>query len=59
MYDLHMEEGLVISLQILLFLNDRSIVNFCGCGVGGGGGGVTELVIFCGRRKCMAPNPKQ
>ena len=49
MYDLHMEEGLVISLQILLFLNDRSIVNFFGCGVRGGGG-VTELVIFCGRR---------
>ena len=58
MYDLHMEEGLVISLQILLFLNDRSIVNFFGCGVRGGGG-VTELVIFCGRRKCMVPNSKE
>ena len=25
----------------------------------GRGRGVTELVIFCGRRKCMAPNHKQ
>ena len=38
----------VKSLQILLFLNDRSIAHFCGCaGWGGGGGGVLN--------KCMSP----
>ena len=31
---------------------------FCGWGVGEGGS-VTELVIFCGCRKCMTPNHKQ
>ena len=49
MYDVHMEEGLVVSLQILLLIFVDAEL----------GAGVTELVIFCGRRKCMDPNPKQ
>ena len=46
---------LVLSLQILLFLNNRSIVQFCGWGIGG----ATELVILCGRGKYMTSNHKQ
>ena len=38
-----------------MFLNNGFIGHFCGWGVGG----VTKLVIFCGRHKCMAPNHKQ
>ena len=44
----------VAFLQILLFLNNISILHFCRWGEGGDG--VTELVIFGGRHKCMTPN---
>ena len=56
-YDVHTEGVLLLVLcfQILLFLNNRSVVHFCGWGFGG----VTELVIFCKRLKCMVPNHKQ
>ena len=53
-YDVHTEGGLVISP---VFADNRHIVHFCGWRVGGKG--VTESVIFCGYRKCMAPNHKQ
>ena len=37
--------------RFLLFLNKRSIVHFCRWR----GLWVTQMVIFCGRRKCMTP----
>ena len=43
----------VTCLRILLFLNNRSIVDFCGWR--GYGGGVKKLVIFCGRHQWMTP----
>ena len=54
-----MEGSLVISPVFVdsLFLNNRSIAYFCGWRVWGREG-VRELVMFCGRRKCMAPNHK-
>ena len=60
--DVHTEGGLVISPVFLdsfvcFYIIDLLFI-FCGWGVGKGGG-VTELVIFCGRRKCMTPNHKQ
>ena len=42
----------VAYLRVLLFLNNRSLVHFCGWGGGGGGGGaggVTKLSISYGR----------
>ena len=42
----------VSCLWILLFLNNRSIVQFCGKW----GRGIKKLVIFCGRHKWMTPN---
>ena len=39
----------VTYLWILLFLNNRSIVPFCGCQ----GSGITKLIIFCVRYKSM------
>ena len=55
-YDVHTEGGggvlkFVTCLRILLFLNNGSIVHFCGCG----GRGIKKLVIFCGRHKWMTP----
>ena len=43
-------------LQILLFLNNKSIVQFCEWGMGMG---VKKLVIFCGRHNCMIPSVKK
>ena len=47
-------EGLkfLTCLWILLFLNNRHIVHFCGWRKKG----VIKLVIFCGSHKCMIPN---
>ena len=42
----------VTNLQILLFLNNRSIVNFCWWRVGGWVG------VVCGCHNCMIPNIK-
>ena len=54
------EEGvlkLITFLRILLFLNNRSIVYFCGWrGWRGWRVGGAKLVISCGRGKCMSPN---
>ena len=50
----------VICLRILLFLNNRSIVQFCewrGLGWGGGAGG-QKIGYFCGRHKWMNPLKK-
>ena len=41
----------VTCLRILLFLNNRSVVHFCGWW----GSGVKKLAIFCGRHKWMTP----
>ena len=51
-YDVHMErdEGVLkcfTCLQILFLINKSSVFHFCGWK------GVTKLVIFCGRYKCM------
>ena len=60
--DVHTEGGFVISPVFLdsfvyFYIIDLLFI-FCGWGVGEGGS-VTELVIFCGCRKCMTPNHKQ
>ena len=58
-YDLHIEGGcphrwavlkFVTCLQILLFLNKKSIVHFCRWRGGG-----AKLVIFCDRHICRTP----
>ena len=44
-------------LRILLLLNNRPIVHFCGSwAVGGWVDSGEKLVIFCGRHKWMTPN---
>ena len=47
----------VTCFRILLFLNNKSTVHFCGqCWWQGGGGGEgvdKKMVIFCERHKCM------
>ena len=45
-----------LCLQILLLLNNISIVHFCKLGMGAV---VKKLVIFCGRYHCMIPNVKK
>ena len=51
----------VVCLQVLLFLNNRSIVLFCKSGVSAGeeGGGVKKSVIFCRYHNWMIPNVKR
>ena len=46
----------VACLQILLFLNNISIVHFCEWALGTW---VKKLVIFCGHHNCMIRNVKK
>ena len=55
LYDVRTEGGGVGFLQILLFVNKKSIVHFCGWGTRGHKDGGH----FSGRHDCMAPNHKQ